>query len=755
MGDNIYLGDRNGVRTPMQWSADRNAGFSRANPQRLYPADHHRPRVPLRGDQRRGAAEQPALAALVDEAADRAAEALPGVRPRHARVPAPGEPQGAGVHPPLRGRDDPGGREPVALRAVRRARPRRSSEGMVPVELFGRTAFPPIGELPYLLTLGPHAFYWFALERPRAAARSRRRRRRPTCRRSRCAPRGTSCFLETVRRRGRRSSECCRRSSARAAGSAARRGACKAAQLVEAVPLDGPEPMWLAVVRVDYHEGTSERTSCRSPSSRATRRRCSRASRASDRRACSVQPASNGASDGRGAPLRCARRTPRFAPRAARRDRAAGACARARRARRSRRRARCAASPAARRLRSRQRRRCCAPSRATRSVVFGDSFVLKLFRRVEGRAPRARDRPLPRPSAAPFTTSPPLAGAIEYLRPGSEPTTLGGAAGVRRQRRRRLAATRSTRCGRFFERVLARDATRTPPSPTARATARAGRGDAAALAQETARRPTWSRPSCSAQRTAELHLALAARPTTRRSRRSRSRRFYQRSLYQSMRNAIGAACSRPARDRRSRCRSGAAGPRPRLLRASSASCSAGAGDPPASSAPCAFACHGDYHLGQVLYTGKDFVIIDFEGEPARPLGERRHQALAAARRGGMMRSFQYAAHHAKARADESKRTAIDENVLRYWTRWASAVLLRGYFDVASKGTYLPARGRRAGALLLRILSARQGDLRASARARQPARVGRHPDRRAARAPRAALARPGGTHLSAPRSVRVT
>ena len=48
MGDNIYLGDRNGVRTPMQWSADRNAGFSRANPQQLYLPDHHRPRVPLR-----------------------------------------------------------------------------------------------------------------------------------------------------------------------------------------------------------------------------------------------------------------------------------------------------------------------------------------------------------------------------------------------------------------------------------------------------------------------------------------------------------------------------------------------------------------------------------------------------------------------------------------------------------------------------------------------------------------------------------
>ncbi len=48
MGDNFYLGDRNGVRTPMQWSADRNAGFSRANPQRLFLPVISRPRVPLR-----------------------------------------------------------------------------------------------------------------------------------------------------------------------------------------------------------------------------------------------------------------------------------------------------------------------------------------------------------------------------------------------------------------------------------------------------------------------------------------------------------------------------------------------------------------------------------------------------------------------------------------------------------------------------------------------------------------------------------
>src|SRR5260370_2322601 len=56
--------------------------------------------------------------------------------------------------------------------------------------------------------------------------------------------------------------------------------------------------------------------------------------------------------------------------------------------------------------------------------------------------------------------------------------------------------------------------------------------------------------------------------------------------------------------------------------------------------------HGDYHLGQVLYTGKDFVILDFEGEPARALSERKLKRCTLRDVAGMMRSFQYAAYSA-------------------------------------------------------------------------------------------------------------
>ncbi len=162
MGDNFYLGDRNGVRTPMQWSPDRNAGFSRADPQLLYL-----PPImdPIYGYQ-----------AVNVEAQQREPASLLNWMKRLIAVRRSCQAFGRGRLDMLR----PGNRKILAYvrtygdetvlcvaNLSRSAQPveldLKPYKGQVPVEMLGQTAFPPISELPYLLTLPRHGFYWFRL----------------------------------------------------------------------------------------------------------------------------------------------------------------------------------------------------------------------------------------------------------------------------------------------------------------------------------------------------------------------------------------------------------------------------------------------------------------------------------------------------------------------------------------------------------------------------------------------------------------
>jgi len=167
MGDNIYLGDRNGVRTPMQWSADRNAGFSRANPQKLYmpitidPAYHYEA-VNVEGQQNNPHSLLWWTKRLIEQRKQFKAMGrgtLEFLRPSNRKVLAF-----------FRRYQD----ETILVVANLSRFPQHVEldlselKGMTPLEIFGRAEFPPVGDQPYAITVGSLGFYWFALQAKQA-----------------------------------------------------------------------------------------------------------------------------------------------------------------------------------------------------------------------------------------------------------------------------------------------------------------------------------------------------------------------------------------------------------------------------------------------------------------------------------------------------------------------------------------------------------------------------------------------------------
>ena len=203
------------------------------------------------------------------------------------------------------------------------------------------------------------------------------------------------------------------------------------------------------------------------------------------------------------------------------------------------------------------------------------------------------------------------------------------------------------------------------------------------------------------QRTAEMHITLANGQQDEAFSSEPISTFYQRTVYQSIRGLFGSVLTKIRKTMLT------------LPKSTQEICTAILQEEKSLDiflrkiierkiSGMRIRCHGDFHLGQVLFTGKDFIIVDFEGEPARPLSERRIKRSPLRDVAGMMRSFHYAAQTALFGKTSIFRKEDVKNLeiwADFWCRWISAYFLQGYMNKASHYNFLSQNNKENSLLL--------------------------------------------------------
>ena len=685
MGDNVYLGDRNGVRTPMQWSPDRNAGFSSANPQQLYlpvnidPAYHYEainvetqqsnPNSLLNWTKR--------LVALRKQYKAFGRGTIDFLQPSNPRVLAF-----------IRRYENE-----VVLVVANLSRFAQAVEldlpqfkGFTPVEMFGRTDFPAIGESYYPVTLGPSSFFWFALEQ-------------------RAAP----VTVSTTSRDGRQAevpvlalATLVDVWSAEIHGSLASllpafltnahwfRGEnrrIRSLRILDSIPvIAGKSAMML--VRIEYTSGDPEDyfvplAMARGDEAQMIRNERPRSALAEVR-----------AADGSVALLYDAAANSDFS------TALLDAFARRKRLRGER------GSVLAQR--NRQFRRLwgethpnLAPtllsSEVHTSIKFGNHFVLKLLRRIEpGPHPGvemgqhlAGDGPLALPFVAPF------AGDMVYQADSGETITLAVLHGFVKNEgtawsmtldhlisfidkiragQRSLSDIEGLAPANFYSLAFALHA-RTP------------------LAAELIG-PYLDLAKIMGRRTAEMHLALARNSADPAFSPEPFNDFYRQSLYHGY---IGLTNRRLEflRQRYSEMTPEVKALASKVLDLEPAILTKFKAIFEERIASMRTRFHGRLHLGHVLMTGDNVTIFDFEGDPAQHLSERRIKRCPLRDVASMLVSFGYAAQTVTRRfLSTDKSEALTRHDLRMWTRFwyahVCASFMEAYWNVAGHASYMPS-----------------------------------------------------------------
>ncbi len=681
IGDNIYLGDRNGVRTPMQWSADRNAGFSRANPQKLFlpiiiDPEYHYETVNVEANQNNPNSLLWWTRRLLALRKQHKAFGRGSIQFMH--------PDNRKVIAFIRTFEN----ESILCvanlsRHVQYVELDMAAyEGRNPIELFGRTQFPRIGELPYLLTLNPHGFFWFSLEPEdvdtRVVTTEARHARLPVIP---IGERWESLFedpykaaLETVLPEYIRS----------------RRWFGAKTKHIQSVTIDEifeipstHEPSFIILVRIEFEDGDFQ--SYVMPLAIATEANAEHLVRDLP---FSVIARIPGGLTGMEGVLYDAMVDESF----------------------------CKIFPGfianRRQLNGRTGTIKATCSHAFRkaynadfkfdfhvshikgeqsntSIIFGERYIMKLYRRVEeGSNP---DLEIGRfLTEKRFPHVPGVVGAIEAHQ-NKHPLALAILQEFVPSEGDCWKYTIDS-VGRFYERVLTGQL---PNDETLRV-------EETLLDLSERELPDFAGEYIGTylelarllgQRTGALHTTLSSADDNSDFAPEAFTPLYQRSMYQSMRGSAKRRLDLLKKNIRS-LPPGVLSDANKVLELESEILNRFKRLTDHKITGQRIRCHGDYHLGQVLYTGKDIVIIDFEGEPAQSLSQRRLKRSPLRDVAGMLRSFHYAAMAAffdlqKKGMVTSENIGNFEQWPRFWCRWSSVSFLKAYLDTTKRNEILP------------------------------------------------------------------
>ncbi|MBA3964071.1 MAG: maltose alpha-D-glucosyltransferase, partial [Chthoniobacterales bacterium] len=659
MGDNFYLGDRNGCRTPMQWSSDRNAGFSKANPQQLYlpitiDPEYHYEAINVENQQKN-------LSSLLWWT-----RRVIGMR-KNFRAFSRGSiefllPENSKVLAFLRRYEN----ETILVVAnlSRFAQPVELDlarfQGCAPMEIFSRNVFAAIKKTPYPLTIGPHGHFWFVLQ---SAAQKRPATKRPT---PILETEATLSGLLTKSGRTQLEREILPEYLHNCRWFGAKARSLREIRIREHISLGsvGTAQLWL--LQADYIDGPPETYAL--PVQVATGNDAAVIGRNSPE-AVIAKMGTDGAvlydaiwdKGFRETLFRLVTNEKRIQSEEGELKGIAGSMLKEEPN---------DTVPTSLVLKAEQ---------SNSAMLFDNRFFLKLYRKLEDGINPDLEVTRFLTERRHFAHVPAFAGAIEYRRPGSEPTVLALLQSAVPNEGDAWALTLDA-VGRYFERVLARKGdlqnAGAAPGP---------------LLDELVGGIFPEKARLLGARTGEMHLALAAEPNDPVFAPEPFNAMAQRSVYQSMRASLRKTFALLQKK---------VGDLPEALRAEASEVLSGEQTILAQeqrilqhhAGAAKIRIHGDYHLGQVLYTGKDFVILDFEGEPARPLGERKLKRSALRDVAGMMRSFQYAAYSAlwQSSTREEDRAFL-ERWADLWYRQMSAIFLQSYLERTAGAGFLPAK----------------------------------------------------------------